>query len=58
MKENIINRAKDLARDFLYYDRKEDEELGKGEIQVAVAQGVVTKEEIIKAFSDELDSWW
>jgi len=57
-RELILANANDLARDFLYYDRKEDEELTKGEIQEAVEKGEVTKEEIIEEFKRQLDEWW
>lgn len=58
IKEFVLGNAKDLARNFLYYDRKEDEDLKIGDIQESVSRGLVTKEEIIQAFSDELDKWW
>jgi hypothetical protein len=58
MKKIILARANDLARDFLYYDRKEDEELLRGEIQKAVERGEVTKEEIVAEFRKQLDDWW
>ena len=54
----ILANANDLARDFLYYDRREDEELTEGEIQEAVEKGEVTKEEIIEEFKRQLDEWW
>jgi ornithine cyclodeaminase/alanine dehydrogenase-like protein (mu-crystallin family) len=57
-RELILASANDLARDFLYYDRKEDEELARGEIQEAVEKGEVTKEEIIEEFKKQLDEWW
>jgi len=38
----IIDTTKDLISDFLYYDRKEDETLTRGEIETAIASGVVT----------------
>ena len=57
-REMIMATAKDLVRDFLYYARKEDEELAVGEIQKAVKDKVITKDDIIKAFSDELNEWW
>lgn len=57
-RELILANANDLARDFLYYDRKEDEELNVGEIQEAVENGELTKEEIIQEFKKQLDEWW
>jgi len=57
-REIILAVASDLARDFLYYDRKEDEDLKVNEIQHHVKIESLTKQDIIKAFSDELDEWW
>jgi len=51
MKEIIENTIEDLVSDFLYYDRKEDEELPKGEIEKAIKEGIITKEEIVNKFS-------
>jgi len=58
IKDIILGNAKDLARDFLYYGRKECEDLHRGVIQQEVGKGTLTKEEIIQAFREELDSWW
>lgn len=44
----------DLALNFLSYDRAEDEELPRGEIEEAIKAGEITKEEIVKRFSDAL----
>ncbi len=57
-RERILAAANDLARDFLYYDRKEDEELVRGEIQEAVEKGEVTKDEIVEEFKNQLNEWW
>ncbi len=46
----ITNTIKDLVSDFLYYDRKEDEELGVGEIEKAIKDKIITKEEIASCF--------
>ena len=54
MKQLILDTISDLVSDFLYYDRKEDEELKNGDIEKAIEDGIITKEEIVKAFSDEL----
>jgi len=50
----ILNQAGGLADDFLYYDRKEDEDLPRGVIQDAVKRGVVSLKEIVYAFEKEL----
>lgn len=50
----ILGTIKDFISDFLWYDRKEDEELPRGTIEKAVKDGVVTKEEIVDVFREEL----
>jgi len=50
----ILGTIEDLISDFLYYDRKEDEELFRGDIEEAIESGVVTIEEIVEKFSNEL----
>ena len=57
-KELILATVNDLAIDFLYYDRKNDEDLQRGAIQEAVKNGEVTKEEIVKEFVKGLDEQW
>jgi hypothetical protein len=46
--------AQDLVADFLYYGRKEDEDLPLGAIQEAISEGEITVEDIIEIFSKEL----
>jgi hypothetical protein len=50
MKEIIFNTIDDLISDFIYYDRKEDDELPRGKIEETIKKGDVTKEEIINEF--------
>ena len=50
MKDLILNTVDDLVGSFLYYDRKEDEELPRGAIDQAVADGEITVEEIVERF--------
>jgi len=54
IKKEIENTIKDLVADFLYYDRKEDEDLPKGEIEKAIGSGVISIAEIITIFDMEL----
>ena len=49
-RETILATAKDCMADFLYYDRKEDEDLPCGAIEAAIQDGVVTVEEILEIF--------
>lgn len=49
-RENIEATIDDLVGSFLYYDRKEDEELPRGEIEAAVKAGEITVDEIVERF--------
>ena len=53
-KELILNTVKDLVGDFLYYDRKEDEDLPRGAIEEAVKDGVIQIEDMVELFRNEL----
>jgi len=57
MKYFILNAAMNSARDLAYYNRKEDEDLPRGEIQKAIKRGEITIEEIVSAFKAELIEW-
>lgn len=50
-RERIESTIDDLLSNFLYYDRKEDEELPRGEIEAAVRAGEITAQEIADRFS-------
>lgn len=54
LKSNIINTASDCASSLLYYDRKEDENLPVGAIELAIKDGVITVKEILDIFEKEL----
>lgn len=51
----ILGVVEDLVADFLYYDRKEDEDLPRGVIQKAIKDGSITQEQIIKKFAESLN---
>lgn len=51
----ILGAISDLVSDFLYYDRKEDEDLPRGAIEDAVKNGELTKDEIIEKFKNKLN---
>ena len=53
LKNLIMANVSDLASDLLYYDRKEDEELGVGDIEKAIEDGVITVDEIVDKFKNE-----
>jgi hypothetical protein len=50
MKDTILNAVEDLAGDFLYYDRKGDEDLPLGAIEAAIARKEVSIDEIVALF--------
>jgi len=53
-RELVLGAAEDLVVDFLYYDRKEDEDLPRGAIEAAISMGLVTEQEIIDVFAANL----
>ncbi len=55
MKENILLTIDDLVLNFMYYDRKEDEELSREDLEEAVKNGVITVEEMANRFKSELE---
>lgn len=56
-RELILASAASAARDFVFYDRKEDEELPRGSIQDAIAAGEITVRDIVTAFEADLRGW-
>lgn len=50
MKDLILGTVDDLVAYFLYYDRKNDEELKVGDIDVAVDNGIISIDEIVDQF--------
>lgn len=55
MKETILGYIDDMVTDFLYYDRKEDEDLGVGDIENAVANGEISVDEMVDKFRESLE---
>ncbi len=53
-RERILDTADDLMGSFLYYDRKEDENLRRGEIEEAISAGEVSVKEILSVFEKAL----
>lgn len=53
----ILGTIEDLISDFLYYDRKEDEELLRGDIEEAIKSGEITVEEMVEKFSNDLKKY-
>ena len=54
-KELIELTVMDLVSSFLYYDRKEDEDLPRGEIEEAIRSKEITTDEIVELFKSELE---
>ena len=53
-RQTILSTVTDLVSDFLYYDRKDDEELPRGSIREAVEAGEITEAEIVAHFAKTL----
>jgi len=49
---HIDNTIDDLVGKFLYYDRKEDENLPPGEIEREVSMGTISVDYIIERFAE------
>lgn len=54
MNDIILNTIDDLVSNFLYYDRKEDEDLPRGAIDDAVKDGSITIEAMVTQFEESL----
>ena len=53
-KQVILNTVDDLVANFLWYGRKEDFQLPRGEIEKAIKSGAITVKEIVDKFDKEL----
>ncbi len=56
MKQKILGTISDLCSNFLYYDRKEDEELSTEQLNEAVKNGEVTIDEMVAEFRKNLEN--
>jgi hypothetical protein len=54
-REKILAEVSDLVADFLYYGRKDDEDLPRGAIESALAAGELSLDELVGAFKTELE---
>ena len=54
-RQSIISASEDLMGDFLYYDRKGDEDLRVGQIEEAIRQGEISIDEIVSIFKSNLE---
>lgn len=55
VKQLILDIASDSAVAFIYYDRKECESLPIGAIEKAIADKIITVDEIVDRFRNELE---
>ena len=56
MKQIILDTIQDLCSNFLYYDRKGDEELSAEQLNEAVMSGEITIDEIVSEFKKHLEN--
>lgn len=54
-RELIELTVEDLVSNFLYYNRKEDEELPVGSIEEAIKSGEISVKEIVEIFKNKLE---
>jgi len=54
LKGEILGHIEDVVSNLLYYDRKEDESLPVGVIEQAIEDGVLTVDDIVEKFKQEL----
>ncbi len=52
----ILDYISDLISNFLYYDRKEDEDLPLGAIEESIKAGEITVDEMVTAFRKGLET--
>lgn len=56
MRQIILNKINDLCMNFLFYDRKEDEELSSRKLHDAVKKGKITIDEMVAVFRKHLEN--
>lgn len=52
--QTVFDTVTDLVSNFLYYDRKEDDELPAGAIQDAIRDGHIAIDDIVEHFREKL----
>ena len=55
MRKRIFELIKDSVKDLLYYDRKDDENLSRDDMDLALETGVVTVDEMTAVFRNALE---
>jgi len=56
IKQIVLDAISDLSSDFLYYDRKEDEDLTIEQLNEAVRNGEITIDEMVEQFKKHLEN--
>jgi len=56
IRQTILNVIEDTVSKFFYYDRKDDEELGVGDLSDAIESGIISVNEIVMAFKDSIEN--
>lgn len=54
-KDVILGVVGDLVANFMYYDRKEDDDLPRGAIEKAISIGAITVDEIVEKFREAVE---
>jgi predicted RNA-binding protein associated with RNAse of E/G family len=55
MKQTILDTISDLCIDFLFYDRKEDEQLSSDQLEEAVKSGEITIDDMVNEFRKHIE---
>lgn len=53
-RQDILDAVEDLVTSFIYYDRKEDEDLPVGVIEATLAAGEISVEDMVAKFEGML----
>lgn len=53
-REKVLCTLDDCVTNFLYYDRKEDEDLPRGKIEEMIAKKEITVDELVEKFRSSL----
>ena len=56
IRDVILATVNDNVSNLMYYDRKEDEDLGEGDIEKAIKDGEITIDEIVAKFRETLEA--
>lgn len=57
-KQHALDLIQDLIADYLYYDRKEDEDLNRADLNHLIESGELKLEEVVAEFTRYLSEVW